>query len=95
MQHNEAYWKMRRKLAKGLGAQIDEIQTEKRSSKTEVNAEVVKHFQALRQKADEVIGKLNELKDASENMRENLKEEVEKALDDLKTAVDAAKSRFK
>jgi len=91
MQHTNAYWKMRRKLAKGLGNQIDEIQAEKKSSKTEVNAEVIKHFQALRQKTDEVLAKLKDLQDASENTRENLKEE----LDDLKAAVDDAISRFR
>jgi hypothetical protein len=95
MQHTNAYWKMRRKLAKGLGNQIDEIQAEKKSSKTEVNAEVIKHFQALRQKTDEVLAKLKDLQDASENTRENLKEELEKELDDLKAAVDDAISRFR
>ena len=95
MQHTDAYWKMRRKLAKGLGNQIDEIQAEKKSSKTEVNAEIIKHFQALRQKTDEVLAKLKDLKDAGESTRENLKEELEKELDDLKAAVDDAISRFR
>jgi len=44
MQHSDAYWKMRRKIAKDLGYQIDKIQAEKKSSKTEVNAEIIKHF---------------------------------------------------
>jgi hypothetical protein len=95
MQHTDAYWKMRRKLAKGLGDQIDEIQAEKKSSKTEVNAEIIKRFQALRQKTDEILEKLNDLKDASESTRENFKEEMEKELDNLKAAVDEAISRFK
>ena len=95
MQHTDAYWKMRRKLAKGLGNQIDEIQAEKKNSKTEVNPEVLKHFQALRQKTDEVLGKLKDLQDAGESTRENLKEELEKELDDLKAAVDDAISRFR
>jgi hypothetical protein len=95
MQHTNAYWKMRRKLAKGLGNQIDEVQAEKKSSKTEVNAEVIKHFQALRQKTDEVLAKLEDLQDASESTRENLKKELEKELDDLKAAVDDAISRFR
>ena len=95
MQHTDAYWKMRRKLAKGLGNQIDEIQAEQKSSKKEVNPEVIKHFQALRQKTDEVLAKLKDLKDAGESTRKNLKEKLEKELDDLKAAVDDAISRFR
>ena len=95
MQHTDAYWKMRRKLAKGLGNQIDELQAEKKSSKTEVNPDAIKHFQALRQKTDEVLAKLNDLQDAGESTRENLKVEVEKTLDDLKAAVDDAISGFR
>jgi hypothetical protein len=86
---------MRRKMAKDLGYQIDEIQAEKKSSKTEVNAEIVKHFQALRQKTDNVLKKLDDLKYAGENTKENIKEEVEKAMDDLKAAVDDAISRYR
>ncbi len=95
MQHSDTYWKMRRKMAKDLGYQIDEIQAEKKSSKTEVNAEIVKHFQALRQKTDNVLKKLDDLKYAGENTKENIKEEVEKAMDDLKAAVDDAISRYR
>ena len=95
MHHSYAYWKMRRKMAKDLGYQIDEIQANKKSSKPEVNAEIVEHFQALRKKTDEVLAKLNDLKDASESTRENFKEEMEKELDDLKAAVDDAISRFR
>ncbi|MFZ0484191.1 MAG: hypothetical protein WAL93_12445, partial [Desulfobacterales bacterium] len=66
MQHSDAYWKMRRRMAKDLGYQIDEIQGEKKSSKTEVNAEITKHFQTLKQKTDNVVKTLNDLKYASE-----------------------------
>ena len=52
-------------------------------SKTEDNAEIIKRFQALRQKTDEILGKWNDLKDASEITRENLKEEMEEELDNL------------
>jgi site-specific DNA-adenine methylase len=90
MQHSDAYWKMRRKMAKDLGYQIDEIQAEKKSSKTEVNDEIIKNFQTLKQKTDEVLKTLNDLKYASERTKENLKEEVEKAMDNLKAAVDDA-----
>jgi len=90
MQHSDAYWKMRRKMAKDLGYQIDEIQAEKKSSKTEVNDEIIKHFQMLKQKTEEVLKTLNDLRYASERTKENLKEEVEKAMDDLKAAVDDA-----
>jgi hypothetical protein len=95
MQHSDAYWKMRRKMARDLGYQIDEIQAEKKSSKTEVNAEIIKHFQALRQKTDNVLKKLDDLEYASENTKENIKEEVDKAMDDLKAAVDDAISRYR
>jgi hypothetical protein len=95
MQHSDAYWKMRRKMAKDLGYQIDKIQAEKKSSKMEVNAEIIKHFQTLKQKTDEVLKTLNDLKYASERTKENLKEEVEKAMDDLKAAVDDAISRYR
>ena len=95
MQHNDAYWKMRRKMAKDLGYQIDEIQAEKKSSETEVNAEIIEHFQALRQKTDRVLKILNNLEGSSENTKEHLKEEVEKAMDDLKAAVDDAISRYR
>ena len=95
MQHSDAYWKMRRKIAKDLGHQIDKIQAEKKSSKTEVNAEIIKHFQALRQKTDKVLKTLNDFEDSSENTKENIKEEVEKAMDDLKAAVDDAISRYR
>ena len=64
-------------------------------SKTEVNAEIIKRFQALRQKTDEILGKWNDLKDASEITRENQKEEMEEELANLKAAVDDAISRFK
>jgi site-specific DNA-adenine methylase len=95
MQHSDAYWKMRRKMAKDLGYQIDKIQAEKKSSKTEVNDEIIKHFQTLKQKTDEVLKTLNDLKYASERTKENLKEEVEKAMDDLKAAVDDAMFRYR
>ena len=95
MQHGDTYWNMRRKMAKDLGYQIDEIQAEKKSSKTEVNAEIIKHFQALRQKTDNVLKKLDDLECASENTKENIKEEVDKAMDDLKAAVDDAISRYR
>ncbi len=95
MQHSDAYWKMRRKMAKDLGYQIDEIQAEKKSSKTEVDAKIVEHFQALRQKTDNILKTLNDLEDSSERTKENLKEEVEKAIDDLKAAVDDAISRYR
>ena len=90
MQHSDAYWKMRRKMAKNLGYQIDKIQAEKKKSKREVNAEIIKHFQALKQKTDNVLKALSDLKYASERTKENLKKEVEKAMDDLKVAVDDA-----
>jgi hypothetical protein len=93
MQHSDAYWKMRRRMAKDLGYQIDKIQAEKKSSKMEVNAEIVKHFHTLKQKTDDVVKTLNDLKYASERTKENLKEEVEKAMGDLKAAVDDAISR--
>lgn len=95
MHHSYAYWKMRRKMAKDLGYQIDEIQANKKNLKTEVDAEIIKHFQTLRQKTDEVLAKLYDLKDASESTRENFKEEIEKELDELKAAVDDAISGFR
>ena len=90
MQHSDAYWKMRRKMAKDLGSQIDKIQTEKKKSKREVNAEIIIHFQALKQKTDNLLKALRDLKYAGERTKENLKEEVERAMDDLKAAVDDA-----
>ena len=93
MQHSDAYWKMRRRMAKNLGYQIDEIQAEKKSSETEVSAEIIKHFQTLKQKTNNVLKALSDLKNASERTKENLKEEVEKAMDDLKAAVDDATYR--
>ena len=95
MQHNDAYWKMRRKMVKDLGDQIDKVQADKERSETEVNAELIKRLQLLRQETDEVLEKLNDLKDASENTEKNFKEKAEKAVDDLKAAVDDAISRFK
>jgi uncharacterized protein YdeI (YjbR/CyaY-like superfamily) len=93
MQHSNAYWKMRRKIAKDLGSQIDKIQTEKKKSKREVNAEIVKHFQAWKQKTDNLLKALSDLKYAGERTKENLKEEMERAMDDLKAAVDDATYR--
>ena len=90
MQHSNAYWKMRRKMAKDLGSQIDKIQAEKKKSKREVNAEIIKHFQVLKQKTDNVLKALSDLKYVGEKTKENLKEEVERAMDDLKAAVDDA-----
>ena len=90
MQHSDAYWKMRRKMAKDLGYQIDKIQAEKKKSKREVNAEIIIHFQALKQKTDNLLKALRDLKYAGERTKENLKEEVERAMDDLKAAVDDA-----
>jgi phage-related protein len=90
MQHSDAYWKMRRKMAKNLGYQIDKIQAEKKKSKREVNAEIIKYFKALKQKTDNVLKALSDLKYASERTKEDLKEEVEKAMNDLKAAVDDA-----
>ena len=90
MQHSNAYWKMRRKMAKDLGYQIDEIQAEKKSSEMEVNAEIIKYFQSLRQKTDKVLKILNDLENSSENKREHLKKEAEKAMDDLRADVDDA-----
>jgi hypothetical protein len=90
MQHSDAYWKMRRKMAKDLGYQIDKNQAEKKKSKREVNAEIIKHFQTLKQKTDNVLKALSDLKYAGERTKENLKEEVERAMDDLKAAVDDA-----
>jgi len=90
MQHSDAYWKMRRKMAKDLGYQIDEIQAEKKSSEMEVKAETIKYFQSLRQKIDKVLKILNDLENSSENTREHLKKEAEKAMDDLRADVDDA-----
>ena len=90
MQHSNAYWKMRRKMAKDLGYQIDEIQAEKKSSEMEVKAETIKYFQSLRQKIDKVLKILNDLENSSENTREHLKKEAEKAMDDLRADVDDA-----
>ena len=90
MQHSDTYWKMRRKMAKDLGYQIDKIQAKKKKSKREVNAEIIKHFQALKQKTDNLLKALRDLKYAGERTKENLKEEVERAMDDLKAAVDDA-----
>ena len=66
------------------------IQTEKKNLKREVNADIIKHFKALKQKIDNVLNTLSDLEYASKWTKENLKEEVEKAMDDLKTAVDDA-----
>ena len=90
MQHSDTYWKMRRKMAKDLGYQIDKIQAKKKKSKREVNAEIIKHFQVLKQKTDNVLKALSDLKYAGERTKKNLKEEVERAMDDLKAAVDDA-----
>jgi NACalpha-BTF3-like transcription factor len=95
MQHSDAYWKMRRKMTKDLGYQIDKIQAEKKKSKRKVNAEIIKHFQVVKQKTDNVLKALNDLKYASERTKENLKEEVEKAMDDLKAVVDDAISMYR
>jgi uncharacterized protein YdeI (YjbR/CyaY-like superfamily) len=84
---------MRRKMAKDLGYQIDKIQTKKKKSKREVNAEIIKHFRVLKQKTDNVLKALSDLKYAGERTKENLKEEVERAMDDLKAAVDDAINR--
>ena len=93
MQHSDTYWKMRRKMAKDLGYQIDKIQAKKKKSKREVNAEIIKHFQVLKQKTDNVLKALSDLKYAGERTKENLKEEMERAMDDLKAAVDDATYR--
>ena len=90
MQHSNAYWRMRRKMTKDLGYQIDEIQAEKKSSEMEVKAETIKYFQSLRQKIDKVLKILNDLENSSENTREHLKKEAEKAMDDLRADVDDA-----
>jgi DNA-binding transcriptional MerR regulator len=95
VQHSDAYWKTRRRMAKDLGYQIDEIQGENKSSKTEVNAEITKHLQTLKLKTDKVLKKLNKLKYASERTEKNFKEEVEKAMDDLKAFVDDIISRYR
>ena len=92
MQHNEAYWKMRRKMVKDLGDRIDEMQAEKESTETVVKPDIIKHFQELRQKTDEVMDKLNKLKDAGENTRENIKERAKQVVKDLKAVVDDALS---
>ena len=93
MQHSDTYWKMRRKMAKDLGYQIDKIQAKKKKSKREVNAEIIKHFQVLKQKTDNVLKALSDLKYVGEKTKENLKEEVERAMNDLKAAVDDATYR--
>ena len=49
----------------------------------------------MKQKTDDVVKTLNDLKYASERTKENLKEEVEKAMGDLKAAVDDAISRYR
>ena len=77
-------------MAKDLGYQIDKIQAKKKKSKREVNAEIIKHFQVLKQKTDNVLKALSDLKYVGEKTKENLKEEVERAMDDLKAAVDDA-----
>jgi len=94
MQHNEAYWKMRREVVKDLGDRIDEMRVEKESSKTAVDAEIIKHLQELRQKTDEVMDKLKKIINGGEYKRENINKRAEQAVEELKAAVDEALSRF-
>jgi len=92
MQHSKEYWKMRTKLVKDSAHQIDEMQAEKESVETAVKAEIVGHLQEIRQKTDEIVDKLNKLKDADENTRVNIKKRVRQAVKDLKTAISGALS---
>jgi hypothetical protein len=95
MQQKEAYWKMRQKIAEGLGDQIDDFQKEKGKSEIQNSSELNEVFLTLKQKREGALEKLNELIEASEDAWESLKEGVDKALDDLKSAVDEALSKVK
>jgi hypothetical protein len=92
MHHNKEYWKMRRKLVKDAGYQIDEKQAEKENVETAVKAEIFGHLQEIRQKTDEIVNKLNNLKDANKNTRININKRVRQAIKDLKTAISGALS---
>jgi hypothetical protein len=93
MHHNEDYWKMRRGLVKDASHQIDEMQAEKARAEMDVKAEIIIHLQEIGQKTDEIVDKLNQLKDTNENTQENIKKRVKQAVKELRTAVSDALSR--
>jgi len=92
MHHNEDYWKMRRELVHDASHQIDEMQAEKERAEMDVKADIIKHLQEIGQKTDDMVDKLNQLKDTNENTRENIKKRVKQTVKELRTAVSDALS---
>lgn len=76
-------------------AQIDRLVVQAALAKAEARVEYHDEITALREKRDELLGKLDQLKHASEGAWEDVKSGLEQAWSAVEKAFGAASKRFK
>lgn len=80
---------------KEWSARIDEVESKARAAKADVKAGYENQIRQLKDKRDAATQKLQELKSASTGAWDTLKAGAETAWADLRSAVTAAKKKFK
>lgn len=95
MTKKDEYLNKQKVLLQGIDAEIDLLKARAKKAKTEAQIELLKQVDELRNKKDAIHKKLDELKNAQGKAWNDLNEGLENALSELRSALGAAKNRFK
>jgi chaperonin cofactor prefoldin len=95
MREKSAYVEKLEKKIEELDDQIYKLREKARMAKRDAEIDLTMKIEELRDQHEDLMEKLDGLKNAGDQGWQSLKEGVEKAYDDLKYAFSDAKSKFK
>lgn len=95
MREKSAYVEKLEKKIEEIDDQLHKLREKGRVAKIDAEIDITMKLEELREKRDDVMEKLDGLKSAGGQGWESLKGGLEKAYDDLKSAFNDAKSKFK
>jgi DNA anti-recombination protein RmuC len=91
----DAYVEKMKKQLDELNAQADELEKKMQHTEKDVQAKLQQQLEGVREKRDQLMNKLEEMKTAGEDLWEKLVGEVEHAWEAFKHSVNYFKSYFK
>ena len=91
----DAYRQKREAELKELNARLELLESKADKAKAELKIGFDEQIYELKEKRDNLKGKIDELKEASGEAWSDMTKGVEEAVTDLKTALDVAATRFK
>jgi hypothetical protein len=94
MTTQDAYARKAEARLEELDAEIARIKAKAKGAKADAEIEYTEHLAELREKRDFAERTLTEFRAAGEDAADDIKEGIERAWNDLKSAVDRARQRF-